>query len=263
MRKWMIIPVVVIGMFICGCSEAETGGGQVMDGDGMFQIFRYTQISQEEAKEMMQKDDGHVIVDVRRQDEYDEGHIPGAILIPNESIADIPPAELPDFDQIILVYCRSGRRSKEAAQKLADMGYSQVYEFGGIIDWTGEVVKDDPDRANAGEFLEGTWGTASQGYEYYGQAQAMHYVRFDGTDIIYGHMKDEEFVPDHTDKVSSIEQLPEGGYIIKAETEDGDKYTYRTAQSDMDALNYYSTWNEDEFSHNYHAGSSLSRLTSR
>ena len=143
MRKWMIIPVAMIGLLACGCSSLGTGGGQVLDGDGMFRIFEYKQISQDEAKEMMQKDDGHVIVDVRRQDEYDEGHIPGAILIPNESIEDTPPAELPDFDQIILVYCRSGRRSKEAAQKLADLGYSQVYEFGGIIDWTGEVVKSD------------------------------------------------------------------------------------------------------------------------
>ena len=101
----------------------------------------YTQISQEEAGEMMKKDDGHVIVDVRRPDEYDEGHIPGAILIPNESIGTERPEELPDLDQIILVYCRSGRRSKEAAQKLFNMGYTRVYEFGGIIDWTGDIVK--------------------------------------------------------------------------------------------------------------------------
>ncbi len=102
----------------------------------------YTQISQEEAKEMMKKDDGHVIVDVRRQDEYDSGHIPGAILIPNESIGTERPKELPDLDQIILIYCRSGRRSKEAAQKLFNMGYTRIYEFGGIIDWTGDIVKD-------------------------------------------------------------------------------------------------------------------------
>ena len=100
----------------------------------------YMQISQEEAKEMMAKDDGHVIVDVRRLDEYDAGHIPGAILIPNESIGTEQPKELPDLDQIILIYCRSGRRSKEAAGKLAEIGYTNIYEFGGIIDWTGEVV---------------------------------------------------------------------------------------------------------------------------
>ena len=89
---------------------------------------------------MMELDDDHVVVDVRRQDEFDEGHIPGAICIPNESIIDTQPKELPDLDQIILVYCRSGRRSKEASQKLFDMGYTNVFEFGGIIDWTGEVV---------------------------------------------------------------------------------------------------------------------------
>lgn len=100
----------------------------------------YQQITQEEAKEMMKADDGHIIVDVRRQDEYDSGHIPDAILIPNESIEKEQPKELPDLDQIILIYCRSGRRSKEASQKLADMGYTHIYEFGGIIDWTGEIV---------------------------------------------------------------------------------------------------------------------------
>ena len=103
----------------------------------------YTQISQDEAKKMMEMDDDLIIVDVRRQDEYDSGHIPGAICIPNESIASDPPEALPDFEQVILVYCRSGRRSKEASKKLADMGYSNIYEFGGIIDWTGDIVTDD------------------------------------------------------------------------------------------------------------------------
>ena len=102
----------------------------------------YYRISQEEAKQMMTRDDGHIIVDVRRQDEYDAGHIPGAILIPNESIGTEQPEQLPDRNQIILIYCRSGRRSKEAAQKLADMGYTNIYEFGGIIDWTGEITTD-------------------------------------------------------------------------------------------------------------------------
>lgn len=92
---------------------------------------------------MMKKDDGHVIVDVRRQDEYDAGHIPGAILITNESIGTEQPEELPDLDQIILIYCRSGNRSKQAAQKLFDIGYTRIYEFGGIIDWTGEIVTEE------------------------------------------------------------------------------------------------------------------------
>ena len=102
----------------------------------------YKQISQEEAKEMMGRDDGHVIVDVRRQDEYDAGHIPGAILIPNESIGCDSPEALPDYDQVILIYCRSGNRSKQASEKLAAMGYTNIYEFGGINTWTGEIVKE-------------------------------------------------------------------------------------------------------------------------
>ena len=77
----------------------------------------------------------------RRKDEYDAGHIPGAVLIPNEEIGTGQPAELPDLDQVILVYCRSGNRSKQAARKLAGMGYANVYEFGGINDWTGDIEK--------------------------------------------------------------------------------------------------------------------------
>ncbi len=85
----------------------------------------------------MIRDDGHVIVDVRRQDEYDDGHIPGAILIPNESIETERPEDLPFLDQVILIYCRSGNRSRQAAQKLADMGYTNIYDFGGIQYRTG------------------------------------------------------------------------------------------------------------------------------
>ena len=127
-----VIPVL-LAVLLCltGCTAEEK--------------MAYRQISQEEAKSMMTRDDGYIIVDVRRQDEYDSGHIPGAILIPNESIGTEQPEQLPDKDQIILVYCRSGRRSKEAAQKLANMGYTNVYEFGGIIDWTGEITTDAPD----------------------------------------------------------------------------------------------------------------------
>ena len=101
-----------------------------------------TQISQDEARELMEQDDGHVIVDVRRPDEFETGHIPGAICIPNETIGSDQPEELPDLNQVILVYCRSGNRSKQAAQKLFEIGYTNVYEFGGIIDWTGEVVTE-------------------------------------------------------------------------------------------------------------------------
>ena len=129
MKRTVIIFFAII-VLLSGC--AQPSGSTTAS---------YKQITQEEAKEMMTKDDGHIIVDVRRQDEYDEGHIPDAILIPNESITDKQPDELPDLNQIILVYCRSGRRSKEASQKLADIGYTNVYEFGGINTWTGEIVK--------------------------------------------------------------------------------------------------------------------------
>jgi len=105
-----IIPIALALVLIVGCSMR---GGQIMDGDGM--VNSYHQISQEEAKTMMGYVDEHVIVDVRRLDEYNEGHIPGAICIPNESIGETQPSELPDKNQVILVYCRSGIRSKEAA----------------------------------------------------------------------------------------------------------------------------------------------------
>ena len=131
MKKSILILLAFILILMSGCAQKA-------DEDNTERS--YTQITQEEAKEMMSKDDGHVIVDVRRQDEYDAGHIPGAILIPNESIGTEQPKELPDLDQIILIYCRSGNRSKQASQKLADMGYTNVYEFGGINDWTGEIV---------------------------------------------------------------------------------------------------------------------------
>ncbi len=144
-RALSVLLGVCLMFSLFGCTKI----GQVMDGDGMVREHFYAQISQDEAKLMMQDDDGHVIVDVRRADEYAKGHIPGAILIPNEEIGNEQPEELPDKNQIILVYCRSGRRSKEAAQKLADMGYVNVYEFGGIGDWTGDIVTDD-DHGNAG-----------------------------------------------------------------------------------------------------------------
>ena len=99
----------------------------------------YRQVSMEEAMELMETEENYIILDVRRQEEYDEKHITGAILVTNETIGtkDIP--ELPDKDQMILVYCRSGNRSKQAAEKLAALGYTNIIEFGGINDWPGEV----------------------------------------------------------------------------------------------------------------------------
>lgn len=101
----------------------------------------YEQISEAEAKALMDSESGYIIIDARTQEEYDQGHIPGAILIPEYEIADRAEKELPDKDQLILVYCRSGRRSKIAAEELIKLGYTNVKEFGGIIDWKYEIVK--------------------------------------------------------------------------------------------------------------------------
>lgn len=154
-RKRVFIIFAALLLLLTACSS----GGQVMDGEDM--VRSYKQISQDEAKQMMQQDDGHVIVDVRRPDEFAAGHIPGAICIPNETIGSDQPEELPDLAQVILVYCRSGNRSKQAAQKLFDMGYTNVYEFGGIIDWTGEVVTETPDADSSQESESETQDTDS------------------------------------------------------------------------------------------------------
>ena len=100
----------------------------------------YRQVSPEEAAAIMEKETDYIILDVRTQEEYETAHIPGAICIPNETIGtgDIP--QLPDKDQLILVYCRSGNRSKQASEKLAKQGYANIVEFGGINSWTGETV---------------------------------------------------------------------------------------------------------------------------
>ena len=101
----------------------------------------YDRISVAEAKALMDSESGYIIIDARTQSEYDEGHIPGAILIPEYEIAARAENELPDKDRLILVYCRSGRRSKIAAEELVKLGYTNVKEFGGIIDWKYEIVK--------------------------------------------------------------------------------------------------------------------------
>ena len=113
---------------IAGCSS---GGGSAS----------YEQISGAEAKALMDSESGYIIIDARTQSEFDEGHIPGAILIPEYEIAERAESELSDKNQLILVYCRSGRRSKIAAEELVKLGYTNVKEFGGIIDWEYEIVK--------------------------------------------------------------------------------------------------------------------------
>lgn len=140
MKKTVSLLLVLITavLFLCACSDNGSADKATVD-----QQATYRQISSDEAAEMMQTKSGYIILDVRTQEEFDAGHIPGAICVPNESIDTTEPLELPDKDQLILVYCRSGRRSKEAAQKLADMGYTNIVEFGGIIDWTGETVTEE------------------------------------------------------------------------------------------------------------------------
>ena len=113
-----------------GCVGCSSGGSA-----------SYDQISGAEAKALMDSESGYIIIDARTQEEYDQGHIPGAIMIPEYEIADRAEKELPDKDQLILVYCRSGRRSKIAAEELVKLGYTNVKEFGGIIDWEYEIVK--------------------------------------------------------------------------------------------------------------------------
>lgn len=99
----------------------------------------YRQITMDEAVAMMETEENYIILDVRTLEEFKEKRIPGAICIPNETIDTKEPTALPDKEQLIMVYCRSGNRSKQAAQKLADMGYTNIVEFGGINDWTGET----------------------------------------------------------------------------------------------------------------------------
>ena len=128
MKIKKIIPIILSAFLFTSCAASPSGEKT------------YKQISVEEAVKIMNKESGYIILDVRRPDEFAAGHIPNAINVPNEIIgtSDIP--ELPDKNQLILVYCRSGRRSKEAAQKLVELGYTNVVEFGGILDWSGETV---------------------------------------------------------------------------------------------------------------------------
>ena len=106
-------------------------------------IHTYRQITMDEAVTMMAQESGYLILDVRRPDEFAAGHIPNAINVANEDIGTDEIPALPDKDQLILVYCRSGRRSKEASEKLAALGYTNIVEFGGILDWTGDVVREE------------------------------------------------------------------------------------------------------------------------
>ena len=127
MKKLIFLLLAVMLLTACG-QDTENDQGAV-----------YMNITAEEAKQIMDTEEGYIILDVRTQEEYDEGHIPGAIVISHEEIAEKAEEVLPDKNQLILVYCRSGRRSKIAAEALAELGYTNIKEFGGIIDWPYEV----------------------------------------------------------------------------------------------------------------------------
>ena len=131
---WSVL--MVTALLLCGCGEQNNTMSQIVE------EAAYMHITAEQAKEIMDIQEEALIVDVREQSEYDEGHIPGAVLLSVGTIDTEKAAEvIPDKDSVVLVYCRSGNRSKTAAQALADLGYTQIYEFGGIRDWPYEVEK--------------------------------------------------------------------------------------------------------------------------
>ena len=127
MKKLVFLLLAMMMLTACG-QDKENDQGAV-----------YVNITAEEAKQIMDSEEGYIILDVRTQEEYDEGHIPGAILIPYTQIAEKAEEVLTDKDQLILVYCRSGRRSKIAAEALVELGYTNIKEFGGILDWPYET----------------------------------------------------------------------------------------------------------------------------
>jgi len=129
MKKLVFLLLAVMCLTACGQAKEKD------------QEAVYVNITAEEAKRIMDSEEGYIILDVRTQEEYDEGHIPGATQISHEEITEKAEDILTDKDQLILVYCRSGRRSKIAAEALVELGYTNIKEFGGIIDWPYEVEK--------------------------------------------------------------------------------------------------------------------------
>lgn len=133
MIKRIVILLMAVLTAVClfGCEEESDE----------VKVIEYEQINAEQAKQIMDSESGYIIIDARTLEEFNEGHIKGAILIPEYEISQRAESELLDKDQLILVYCRSGRRSKIASQALVDLGYTNVKEFGGIIDWPYEIEK--------------------------------------------------------------------------------------------------------------------------
>ena len=126
-----LIIMLIISLSLFGLTACQYGGNNAI----------YEQITPQQAKEIMDTEQDYIIIDARTEEEFAEGHIQNAILIPEYEIKDRAEKELPDKDALILVYCRSGRRSKIASEELVNLGYTNVKEFGGIIDWPYEIVK--------------------------------------------------------------------------------------------------------------------------
>ena len=144
MKIKKIISILLLTFLFTSCTGEQNSSNttQNTNSNTDYTVKAYRQITMNEAASIMKSEKDYIILDVRRPDEFSEGHIPNAINVPNEIIGASEIPELPDKDQLILVYCRSGRRSKEASQKLVDLGYTNVVEFGGILDWSGETVKE-------------------------------------------------------------------------------------------------------------------------
>ena len=138
-----VISLILLTLFLTGCSANNNSTTKNSDNKTNLEtssdVKTYRQITMNEALDIMERENNYIILDVRRPDEFSAGHIPNAINIPNETIGKAEISELPNKDQLILVYCRSGRRSKEASQKLVNLGYTNIVEFGGIIDWKDET----------------------------------------------------------------------------------------------------------------------------
>ncbi|WP_167957042.1 rhodanese-like domain-containing protein [Anaerosporobacter faecicola] len=133
--------LVFFAVFITACNRRTTDQGKDGNMNREQNIILYEQITAKEAKKLMDEPQDAIILDVRTEEEYEEGHIDHAILLPHDRIDEEVSSILPEKDQMILVYCRSGVRSKQAALKLAELGYTNIKEFGGILDWPYEIEK--------------------------------------------------------------------------------------------------------------------------
>ena len=136
-KIWLIALIFVFGL--AGCSAPSPSPAEDTQ-DNVAAAAEYQRITAEEAYNMMAESDDFVLLDVRTEGEFSERHIEGAILIPNDQLRDRAASELPDKGQLILIYCRSGNRSASAARTLLEMGYTNVFDFGGINDWPYETV---------------------------------------------------------------------------------------------------------------------------